>query len=136
MGEKLNLNVDFNGGFMPFAVVAGYILVVIVLNVIPLGGFGVLNRTDIGPFRADHLLHAIVFLPWMFLLFFVPQGGERVGRIWMWLGWLGLGVIIAVGVEVMQLWVPHRAFSPMDGVFGVVGVVVGGGLVLLRRVIR
>ena len=50
------------------------------------------------------------------------------------LAWLG--VIIAVGVEVMQLWVPHRAFSPMDGVFGVVGVVVGGGLVLLRRLIR
>ena len=87
-------------------------------------------------YAADYLLHAIVFLPWMFLLFFVPQGGKRVGRIWMWLGWLGLGVIIAVGVEVMQFWVPHRAFSPMDGVFGVVGVVVGGGLVLLRRLIR
>ena len=86
--------------------------------------------------RIWHWTHAIVFLPWMFLLFFVPQGGKSVGRIWMWLGWLGLGVIIAVGVEVMQLWVPHRAFSPMDGVFGVVGVVVGGGLVLLQRLIR
>ena len=104
---------------MQFAVVAIYILVVIGLNVIPLGGSGgVLNRTDIGPFRADYLLHSVVFLPWMFFLLFGGQGKNAAERAWKWLGWLGLGVIIAVGAEVMQLWVPHRAFNPMDGLFG------------------
>ena len=104
------------------------------LHVLPMGSdIAALNRMELGPFRADYLLHALVFLPWMFLLLFAPQEGIRVGWIWMWLGWLGLGVIIAVGAEMMQLWVPYRAYNPMDAVFNVAGVFIGGVLVLLIR---
>jgi VanZ family protein len=37
-----------------------------------------------------------------------------------------LGMMLAAGTEVLQLWVPHRAFNPMDLLFNVSGVVAGG----------
>ena len=112
-------------------------MVVIGLNVIPLGGSGgALNRTDVGPLRADYLLHAAVFLPWMFLPGITPAGAAAGWRFQTWAGWFLLGLILAVGAETIRLGVSYRAFNPMDAVFNAGGVVLGAIGVTGWKVLR
>ena len=42
-----------------------YILLIVLLHMVPLGGGSVVNRIAVGGLRADYILHALVFLPWM-----------------------------------------------------------------------
>jgi hypothetical protein len=107
-----------------------YIFIIFILHIIPLGEGGT-DRFDLGPIRADYLLHTLVFLPWMFFAGSAEskeQGGKRgaVSGKRMFLGWMGLGILLAVGVEGLQYWLDYRAFNPMDAAFNILGVVVGG----------
>ncbi len=118
-----------------------YIGLIILLHVIPLGEGGT-NRFDLGPIRADYLLHTLVFIPWMFLVRARSPWAWRMGhgaksqrkdkekeRGWHnFAGWMLLGIILAMGAEGIQYWVDYRAFNPMDAVFNALGVVVGAGV--------
>jgi glycopeptide antibiotics resistance protein len=115
-----------------------YIVLILVLNLVPIGGS--LNTTTVGPLRADYLLHAILFLPWMALVCWQIQrtaGSWRLERKRLtpggYLLWMTPGIGLAGGVEAMQYFVAARSFNPMDAVFNGVGVVVGMILVLARR---
>ena len=127
-----------------------YILLVIVVHMIPMGDFQ-LNTFEFGPLRADHLLHSLVFLPWMFLFYLKPgkragideevrrsvgelvnkkrSVGGRLEKSSVGLGtclvWMGLGIILAVGTEALHYWVPYRNFNPMDALFNTLGVLIG-----------
>ena len=127
-----------------------YILLVIVVHMIPMGAYQ-LNTFEFGPLRADHLLHSLVFLPWMFLFCLKPSkraravksvrsladepvntkrnAGGMVEKSYMGLGtrlvWMGLGIILAVGTEGLHYWVPYRNFNPMDALFNALGVMIG-----------
>jgi glycopeptide antibiotics resistance protein len=111
-----------------------YIGLIILLHVIPLGEGGT-NRFDLGPIRADYLLHTLVFIPWMFLFYIKPGSGWKPGirpvKALPFLGWLFLGIILAMGAEGIQYWVDYRAFNPMDAVFNALGVVVGAGVFII-----
>jgi len=107
-----------------------YIIIVIALHLIPMGGYSI-NRMNFGPFRGDYLIHLICFLPWMFLLTFSSHK-RKIGAL-KGLAWMGIGIILAVIVETIHCWLPHRSFNPMDAMFNVAGVVVGAGVFFARQ---
>jgi hypothetical protein len=131
----------------------GYVAVIIGLHLIPLGEGGT-SRFDFGPLRADYFLHALVFTPWMFLVYLarpkrVGSGNIKVNHspnsrqargIFSWIKerkalspgsfvvWVFIGVAIAFGAESIQYWLSYRAFNPMDAMFNSLGVLIGAAL--------
>ena len=99
-----------------------------------MGSMSALNRIEFGPFRADYLLHSVVFLPWMF--FFLVGWKEQSVPLSRWMIWLVLGILLAVAMESLQLAISYRAFNPMDAAFNVLGVVLGGVLVVVIKWIK
>lgn len=108
-----------------------YITLILVLHLIPLGEGGT-NRFDLGPLRADYVLHTTLFIPWMFLFYIKPDPGWKIRfrRITPlpFLGWMGLGIMLAAGAEGIQYWIDYRAFDPMDAMFNFLGVLIGAGI--------
>ena len=111
-----------------------YILLIVILHLLPTGGYS-FNTTKFGPFRADYLLHSVVFLPWMFLLLLRHKTNKPV-RFQSGLIWMMLGLIMALVAEGIHYWLPYRSFNPMDGLFNALGVVAGAVLVLGWQGIR
>lgn len=95
----------------------------------PLNGVGIpLNNYILG-LRADHLIHASVFLPCA--LFLMDLFGRK-----RWLVW-----VAAVGIGLLTEWVqyllPYRGFDINDMVANVIGTTLGWAAILLvRRAIR
>jgi len=125
-----------------------YISVLALLHVLPLGG-GDLSAMKIILFRADYLLHSLVFLPWMFFGWFRP-GGSGAAHMTIVRGqtqtsyphrqmnfplyrWLALGAVLAVGLEGAQYLLPYRSFNPMDAVYNLLGVMTGWGALMVLR---
>ena len=129
-----------------------YITLILVLHLIPLGEGGT-NRFDLGPLRADYFLHTFVFTPWMFLVYLArpkieDSGNKKISSrnsrqkwgIFSWikerkalslsafLGWIFIGIVLAIGAESVQYWVSYRAFNPMDAMFNSLGVLIGAAL--------
>ena len=139
-----------------YFIIYPYIFLVIILHLIPMGDYQ-LNTFQFGSLRAEHLLHSLVFLPWIFLFCFKP--GKRVGvgesvrrsvgepvntkrrvggrveksfvGLGTWLVWMGLGLVLAVGVEGLHYWVPYRSFNPMDALFNALGVLIGAVILVM-----
>jgi glycopeptide antibiotics resistance protein len=114
-----------------------YIGLILVLNLVPIGGS--LNTTTVATIRADYLLHALLFLPWMALVCWRVQRtprGWRLGRKTLGPGscllWMTLGIGLAIGVEATQYFVAERSFNPMDAVFNGAGVVVGAAVLIIK----
>jgi len=114
--------------------IGAYILLLLLLHVVPLGPADV-NQYGVGGLRADYCLHALVFLPWMFLGPFrrrpaalpLPKTARAAA-------WLGLGIVAAVFLEGLQYSLPYRSFNPLDAVFNAAGVTAGALMWLrLRR---
>ena len=107
-----------------------YIIIVIALHLFPTRNYS-FNTMNFGPFRGDHLIHLICFLPWMFLLTF-SSNRIKIGAL-KGLIWICIGIIIAVSVETIHYWHPQRNFNPMDAMFNVTGVVVGAAMFFARQ---
>ncbi len=143
---------------MPFLPLI-YIMIMLVLHIIPTGQIGIeLSRTEIGPIRANQLVHSLVFLPWMFMAVILKykavsrkkkaegRRGEVKGikvriaerltlaaqsvscNLQFFLGWFVLGIIFALSVEGIQYWLPFRIFNPTDAFFNILGVVISAAL--------
>jgi len=101
--------------------------VVLITTFIPFAGE--LNKINIGPdafhIRLDHLLHLFVyFLICMYYLF-----GNLKGIILFennsLLKFVLVIMLLATVTEVVQLWVPERAFNPIDWISNVAGIFMG-----------
>jgi len=108
----------------------GY-LAVLITTFIPIKG--TLNKITFGlesfQIRLDHLLHfAFYFLICMYFL-----AGQRRELILFnskpLLKFILLIFILATVTELVQLWVPERAFNPLDWMANVAGIVVGVGII-------
>lgn len=102
-----------------------YFTAVFALHVIPTGSAISLNQIEFGSFRADYLLHTILFLPWMILVKFHNLKSEKPNGILVIASWFLTGIIFAVFCETIQLVVPYRSFNPMDLIFNVSGIIFG-----------
>ena len=111
--------------------IAIYAVVVLVLHVIPTSlapgsGFAP-SRVYILNLRADHLMHLLLFLPWMVLvrLHLDSEGAAGAARKKAALLWLALGLALAAGAEGLQYWVPYRTLNPLDLAGNLSGVLLG-----------
>jgi len=115
----------------------GY-LAVLITSFIPVKGS--LNKITLGPesfrIRLDHLLHfAGYFLICMYYL-----AGQKKGLSLFTANpltkFILLLLFLAIVTELVQLWVPERAFNVWDLVSNVAGVVVGVGVVAQSSELR
>jgi VanZ family protein len=109
---------------------------VLITSFIPLAGE--LNKINIGPeafhIRLDHLLHLFVyFMICMYYLFGIRNGFSLFEKN-SFLKFLILVLFLGSGTEVIQLWVPERAFNVFDLVSNVAGVAIG--VVVIQMVKR
>lgn len=114
---------------------AGY-LSVLIITFIPVAGE--LNKTNIGPesfnIRLDHLLHLLVyFLICIYYLFGLRKGFTLFEKDSL-LKFVVLILLLATVTEVVQLWVPERAFNVFDVVSNAIGV--GLGVFVIKMVQR
>ncbi len=107
-----------------------YLVVLFLLMSMPLGSGSVkMNNTSIVGFRGDYFFHILVYIPWLI-----------VGKILLKdackpLLWLSLGVIVAVGLEFLQMLLPYRGFNINDLIFSVAGVFLSSLFYLLYKYI-
>jgi VanZ family protein len=102
-----------------------YVLFLFLMAIVPIGTEG-LNNISILDLRADYILHAVLYLPWVFLC---VKAGKALP---IWIFW---GILFAAGMEGLQYWHPYRAFNINDLVANVFGVAVGASI-LLRPAFR
>ena len=104
----------------------GY-LAVLITTFIPVAGE--LNKISIGPesfhIRLDHLLHLLVyFLMCMYYLFGISKGIALFDRNSL-SKFILLTLLLATVTEVVQLWVPERAFNVFDLISNATGIGLG-----------
>ena len=103
----------------------GWLILVLVLNVVPLG-----NETNRGlsgnkifQFRLDYVVHSLTFLvfAWIWVL------GKIKDVCWFEsyevLKFGGIVFVSAMGVELIQIFVPYRTFNPMDMMANIFGAI-------------
>ncbi|MBN1598353.1 MAG: VanZ family protein [Bacteroidales bacterium] len=102
-------------------------LAVLITTFIPVAGE--LNKTHIGPesfkIRLDHLLHLLVyFLICMYYLFGIRNRIDLFEKN-SFLKFILLILLLGIITEVVQIWVPERAFNVFDLISNVAGVGLG-----------
>ncbi len=111
--------------YIPRWVVAAYFVVVMLLLWLPLSGLGVALNSYVFGLRADHLVHAIVFVPCVVLL-------RSVCLQWRTVAVWGAALLFALVTECVQYFLPYRSFDVNDLIANTLGVTLG--LVALRYV--
>jgi VanZ family protein len=113
---------------------SGY-LAVLITAFLPVTGE--LNKIYFGPksfhIRLDHLLHLIVyFLICMYYLFGLLKRITLFKKNSL-LKFVLLIFFLATVSEVVQLWVPDRAFNPLDWMANVAGVLIGVLVIIMAQ---
>jgi VanZ family protein len=112
----------------------GY-LAVLVTTFIPIAGS--LNEINIGPesfqIRLDHLLHIAVYF---FICMYFLAGTKM--KIYLFDNspfkkFIFLIIFLAIITEMVQLWVPDRAFNIFDLLSNVTGVIAGMGVIRVTQ---
>jgi len=103
----------------------GWLIVVLVLNVVPLGNELNQDLTTIRfVFRLDYVLHSLSFL--VFALIWVL--GKIKGVCWfetyVVLKFGGIVFISAISIELLQIFIPYRTFNPMDMIANLFGAII------------
>jgi VanZ family protein len=108
---------------------------VLITTFIPLTGE--LNKINIGPdafhIRLDHLLHLLVYFMICMYYLFGQMRGITLFRTNSLLKFFLLILLLATFTEVVQLWVPERAFNVFDLVSNVAGLTLGVGVIFLGQ---
>lgn len=109
----------------------GY-LSVLIITFIPVAGE--LNKIKIGPeafhIRLDHLLHLLVYFMICMYYLFGFRNGFALFEKNSFLKFILLVLFLGIVTEVVQLWVPERAFNVFDMISNVTGVGIGVGVIL------
>ena len=103
----------------------GWLVIVLILNVVPLG-----NETNRGlsgnkifQFRMDYVVHSLTFLvfAWIWVL------GKIKDVCWFEsyevLKFGGIVFVAAMGIGLLQIFVPYRTFNPMDMMANIFGAI-------------
>ncbi|MCK9270934.1 MAG: VanZ family protein [Tenuifilaceae bacterium] len=115
--------------FTRYTIFWTYFFAILILIAIPVGNENMTNLNNIYllHFRGDYLVHALMFLPWCFLM-----PGSRLSMWW----WLPAGIVFAVGTESLQYLLPYRAFNINDMIANALGVILGFVLMIFWQHLR
>ncbi len=85
-----------------------------------------INRIYFLNIRLDHLIHLLLFFPWMWLIGFVrkPSGAAK---------WVMIGLVFAVISELIQILQPYRSFNLNDLIANCLGIILGLFVFLLMK---
>lgn len=103
--------------------IISYVLTILTLSAAIINTKAALNRTWVLHIRLDHLLHALLFIPWMVLLHWRWKEKRSVGFFMLA---LGAGLLLASISEGAQFILPYRSFNIFDLMANCVGLVLGG----------
>ncbi len=101
----------------------GWLIIVVFLNVMPLGNKLNQDLTSRFVFRLDYVVHSLTFLifAWIWVL------GKIKNVSWFEsyevLKFGGIVFVSAMGVELIQIFVPYRTFNPMDMMANIFGAI-------------
>ncbi len=96
-----------------------YFILVILVALAPIGGTSEsLNNIHMLSFRLDYLLHALVFIP----LYPLWRWGWPHHNAWMV---LFAGLLLAIVIEAVQIYIPYRAYNINDLLANAAGVLLG-----------
>jgi glycopeptide antibiotics resistance protein len=96
-----------------------YLVFLVVMVVVPLGELNTtLSDTFVFELRLDYLVHALVFVP-VVVLWKLGFPGHSLWKI------AGVGMVLAVGLEGVQYFLPYRSWNVNDAVGNVIGVGIG-----------
>lgn len=101
-----------------------YCICVLSLALLPLNSVGELNNITVLKFRGDYFFHSLMLIPWMIFLIGIKS------RWWIW---LLFGLLFAFLIEIIQYFLPYRAYNVNDLVANIAGVGIGGGLLLIAK---
>lgn len=105
-----------------------YLALLLVLMWTPVGGLGLRLDSFVFGLRLDHLLHASVYIPFVFFVMDFGKGRSR----WLVFHWLA-GLLFAAVTESGQLALFYRGFDPNDLVANCIGVTFGWFLLLVMK---
>ena len=95
-----------------------YLMVLVTVSIIPLGSASrKLTDVTVIHLRGDYFLHMLVYMPILTLMFLSFHK-------WSW-KLFGLALMMAIGLEFIQMVLPYRSFNINDLVANVGGVVLG-----------
>lgn len=102
-----------------------YTVVIILLCVLPINASeSSLNNISIVSVRLDYLVHIFLFIPWMLLWkYYTKQSFDKSMDKTILL--ISVGCLFAFSTEIVQLYLPYRAFNINDLIANIVGVGIG-----------
>ena len=102
-----------------------YTTIIVLLAILPINNSGsVINNTYIVSVRLDYLLHFAIFLPWMFLLWKIAEVSGK-NNFYNTVLYILLGLAFAVATEMIQYFLPYRAFNINDMIANGLGIMIG-----------
>jgi glycopeptide antibiotics resistance protein len=107
-----------------------YLSSLILIAILPLNGSSemALNNVFIIHLRLDHLLHGLLFLPWIFIGITCKQMETRILIV--------TGLLAAILLESIQFFLPYRSFSINDMISNVLGLITGLPALYLNHFIK
>ncbi len=108
-----------------------YTIILVLLAILPINSSGsAINNTYIISIRLDYLLHFAIFLPWIFLLWKVT-GVSYKSNFYKTVLYVLLGLAFAAATEMIQYFLPYRAFNINDMIANGLGMLIGSVFFLI-----
>ncbi len=97
-----------------------YLLAVGTVLIMPLGEVHhEVNQSHVIGIRSDYWIHLILFMPWA-PFYTVVSPRMRYGK------WLMMGILLSMGIEILQVFVPYRTYNLRDMIGNAMGIILGG----------
>ncbi|MDD4142744.1 MAG: VanZ family protein [Bacteroidales bacterium] len=96
-----------------------YIVAVLALLLLPMNSVASVCSFKFLSIRGDHVIHACIMLPWMFLR------PDRHIKMWVW---LLMGFAFAGLIETTHYFLPYRGFEIEDMISNFAGIILGWGI--------
>jgi VanZ family protein len=113
-----------------------YSAIILLLAVLPINGpDSVLNDNYFFEIRLDYLAHFVIYIPWVVLIW-LYTGASYTRTPARAFGWLTAGIALAIFSELIQYFLPYRAFNINDLIANVIGVAMGSVIFFFKRPLR
>jgi hypothetical protein len=112
------------------------VMAVVLVSLIPLAGS--LNRVKVGAggfeFQLDHILHFIGYFSFFLYYLIGSRKGLQLFERKPFFKLLLIMLVVSVGTEALQLFIPARRFTGADLLSNVTGVLLGTGVIIIRDI--